>query len=63
MKKNGFEVWDEIPEGWKRLEGATTAPRGYVIIYNGKSLFGGERRMALVPEDVAYAWRDAHKEG
>lgn len=41
------KVFDGIPEGWKVLEGATTAPTGYVWIWNGKSRFGGEYERAL----------------
>lgn len=42
------EILDKIPEGWKVRKGATTAPRGYVWIWNVKSLFSGEYRATLV---------------
>jgi hypothetical protein len=35
-------------EGWKEIRGATTAPSGYVWIYNGKSIFSKEYRHALL---------------
>ena len=34
-------------QGGRRYEGATTAPSGYVWIYNGKSIFTKEYRHAL----------------
>lgn len=36
FKKLGVQVLDKMPEGWIELKGATTAPNGYVWIYNGK---------------------------
>lgn len=47
--KCGLRIVDHIPEGWKPLKGALTAPRGYKWIYNGESLFSGKRKTALVP--------------
>ena len=37
-----------MPKGWKVDRGATTAPRGYTWVNNGKSMFGGQRRTALI---------------
>lgn len=37
-----------LPKGWVKLENATTAPRGYYWASNGKSLFGGEYKHALI---------------
>ena len=49
--KNGpWEIVEKIPDGWKILEGATTAPKGYKWVYNGKSLFSGKREKALLKE-------------
>lgn len=39
---------DHIPPGWKKIEGAMTAPKGYSWYSNGKSRFSGERKQALV---------------
>lgn len=47
MEINGIRVFETIPEGWRILDGATTAPRGYAWISNGKSHFGGEYQHAL----------------
>ena len=47
------DVLDAIPEGWEILKGATTAPNGFVWIWNKKSRFGGEYKAALVPKDAA----------
>lgn len=41
-------VYKQIPKGWKELEGAQTAPVGYVWIYNGKSLFSGDYKHGLL---------------
>ena len=43
---------DKLPEGWKRTVGAQTAPTGWYWANNGKSLFGGERRSALIKEEA-----------
>lgn len=45
-----YPVYTTIPDGWKIIEGATNAPRGYVWINNGKSRFGGEYQQALYRE-------------
>ena len=42
---------DRLPEGWKRTVGALTAPVGWYWANNGKSLFGGERKTALIKEE------------
>lgn len=47
-KDNQIKILDTIPEGWKVIEGATTAPNGYKWIYNCKSLFDKEYRQAIV---------------
>lgn len=41
----------KVPKGFKRLEGATTAPRDKVWITNGKSLFSGERVSGLIDKE------------
>ena len=41
-------VVDKLPKGWKLVYGGTTAPKGYVWCYNGKSRFGGEYEHLLV---------------
>ncbi len=46
------KIYKRIPKGWKVLKGATTAPNGYVWIWNGKSRFLGEYRAGLVPIEV-----------
>ena len=35
-------VVSEVPSGWKKAEGVTTTPNGYVAITNGASLFPKE---------------------
>ncbi|MDD3231655.1 MAG: hypothetical protein PHE09_20975 [Oscillospiraceae bacterium] len=48
--RNGKEApfYDAVPEGWKRIRGAMTAPLGYCWIWNGKSRFGGECEQGIV---------------
>lgn len=46
--EKGVKILDEMPRGWKVNKGATTAPDGYVWIWNGKSLFSGEYQHALL---------------
>lgn len=41
---------EQIPKDWVKLEGATTAPKGYSWYCNGKSRFGGEFECALVKD-------------
>ncbi len=47
-KSRGTEVRNSVPEGYIKLEGATTAPKGYEWYSNGKSRFGGEYKSILV---------------
>lgn len=47
-------VYRTMPKGWSVTEGATTAPKGYTWVDNGKSRFGKERKTALVPTDAVY---------
>lgn len=42
---------DRLPEGWVRTNGAQTAPVGWYWANNGKSLFSGERKTALIKEE------------
>ena len=53
---HGTEVLDHVPRGWKVIQGAAAHPPGYRWINNNKSLFGGEYKKALVPEEVAREW-------
>ncbi|WP_343121139.1 hypothetical protein [Intestinimonas butyriciproducens] len=52
MTVNGREytVYQELPEGWAVNDRAMTAPNGYLFIHNNKSLLGGERKTALMPD-------------
>ena len=43
-----FTVYFVMPDGWKEIIGAQTAPSGYVWIFNGKSIFSSEYRHALL---------------
>ncbi len=47
QKIRGFSVYSQIPEGWEIDSGAITAPKGYVIISNCESRFGGKRKTGL----------------
>lgn len=59
LRKNGLDkegnqkftavrVYDRKPNGWKEIEGATTAPVGYKWVSNNKSLFSGQRKTGLL---------------
>ena len=43
-------ILNDIPRGYKRIIGATTAPPGSVWYYNGESIFSGKRKSILVKE-------------
>lgn len=49
-KKKGVDVYDTMPQGWKEVTNAQTAPIGYIWISNNKSHFCGERKSALLLE-------------
>lgn len=38
----------EMPDGWKVLLNATTAPKGYIWITNNEPQFSGRRKYALL---------------
>ena len=42
------KVFDKVPNGWKPIEGATTAPEGYKWYSNGKSIFSDAHEQALI---------------
>jgi len=41
-----------VPKGWKENPYATTAPKGYTWIDNGKSHFDKGYKSAIVPESA-----------
>ena len=45
------DVIEELPDGWKRVEGALTAPNGYIVVSNNKSHFGGDRETKLIKQE------------
>lgn len=52
---DSFKI-DHIPDGWREIKSANTAPDGWVWFCNGKSRFANEwrdYRHALVPERLA----------
>ena len=57
VKAGAVKVLDQIPEGWKKIGGAVTAPAGYSWYSNGKSRFSGEREKALVKENTG-KWQE-----
>ena len=50
IKEKGFMVYETIPDGWKRLKGALTAPRGYFWAHNCGNPFDGTSKYALIKE-------------
>ncbi len=49
-KEKEIEYVDSVPEGYKKLEGAMTAPLGYTWYHNGKSVIDKERKTILVKD-------------
>jgi len=47
------DIVDTVPDGWKKDQGVTTVPNGYVAITNGKSRFadGEKRETKLIREE------------
>lgn len=54
--KNGisknFEYVEEVPQGYKVLDGATTAPLGYTWYTNGKSLINGRKNILVKDKEI-----------
>lgn len=48
FKESGVKFLESMPEGWKEINGAMTAPNGYKWIFNGKSIFSKEYEHALL---------------
>jgi len=44
----GVQVYESMPDGWHENRGAQTAPRGYVWISNGVSVFSPDYRHGLL---------------
>ena len=49
--RNDAELYTSMPPGWRRVMGATTAPRGSMWLCNGKSYFSRERKTALLVKE------------
>lgn len=49
-RRLNIRLLDRLPEGWRVLKGALTAPVGYVWVCNGKSILRGEYEHALMKE-------------
>jgi len=49
--REDVELYTSMPAGWRRIIGAVTAPSGSMWIYNGKSLFSRERKIALLVKE------------
>ena len=46
--EQGVKIFTSMPDGWKYVKGALTAPNCYKWIYNGKPIFGDEYEQALL---------------
>jgi hypothetical protein len=49
--KNNIDIYTVIPQGWSKLKGSQTAPRGTVWISNMELLKSGNRKQALLLAD------------
>lgn len=47
-EERAIEVVKELPEGWKILKGALTAPKGATWVSNMKTIKSGERKSGLL---------------
>jgi hypothetical protein len=46
-EKNNIEIYNNIPEGWYKLDGALTAPKGTVWICNNESWRSKNRKQVI----------------
>lgn len=51
-RRLNIRLLDHLPEGWRVLKGALTAPVGYVWVCNRKSILRGEYEHALMKEGI-----------
>ena len=51
-RKRVIEYVEKVPEGFKELKGALTAPVGYTWYANGKSIFDKTYKQILVKDKV-----------
>lgn len=50
MIARGIKVYNSIPQGWTKIDGATTQPQGYQWINNGLSRWDKNYMSALCKE-------------
>lgn len=55
------EVFNELPDGWRYLEGTTTQPNGYKWACNKKSIFSIGRKLALIRQHGEKTFEMFHK--
>lgn len=60
-KEKEIEFVEEVPKGYKVLEGAMTAPLGYTWYTNGKSLLKGEHKSILVKDKPSEQTKEEKK--
>lgn len=49
-KYYGVKCYKEMPEGYKPIKRALTAPKGAIWAYNGESILSGKRKKCFVLE-------------
>lgn len=49
---------DEVPEGFTKTKGATTAPKGWVWYHKGSLFMRRDYEHVLVPESASKKWED-----
>lgn len=49
--KNNIDIYETIPQGWDKLNGYITAPKGTVWISNMELFKSGNRKQAILLED------------
>lgn len=60
--KSEIPVYSAMPLGWCVLNGATTAPRGYMWIWNQESRFSGNYKAGLLKDDKLYKLQQEARE-
>ena len=49
-KYYGVKCYKEMPEGYKPIKRALTAPKGVIWAYNGETILSGKRKKCFVLE-------------
>lgn len=51
-KNFDYDVIDKLPDGWGKIDGALTAPKGYTWVNNKKSLWDKDYQQAIIKTEL-----------